>query len=91
MHGGSSAYVGSETAGSGARFVCGQSLAQPTAGNDKIAQVLYISLDIAQGLEYLHPTVLHRDLKPANVLLNNVHSPRPTAKLGVRARAIVRL
>ncbi|KXZ49655.1 hypothetical protein GPECTOR_20g512 [Gonium pectorale] len=27
-------------------------------------QVLSIALDVARGLEYLHPTVLHRDLKP---------------------------
>ncbi|GIL84380.1 hypothetical protein Vretimale_15974 [Volvox reticuliferus] len=43
--------------------------------------VLYISLDIAKGLEYLHPTILHRDLKPGNVLINGPHSPRPVAKL----------
>ncbi|GLI66160.1 hypothetical protein VaNZ11_009920 [Volvox africanus] len=43
--------------------------------------VLYISLDISKGLEYLHPTILHRDLKPGNVLINGANSPRPIAKL----------
>ncbi|KAG2486623.1 hypothetical protein HYH03_014680 [Edaphochlamys debaryana] len=43
--------------------------------------VLHISLEVAKGLEYLHPTITHRDLKPGNVLLNDPHSPRPTVKL----------
>ncbi|KXZ52928.1 hypothetical protein GPECTOR_8g304 [Gonium pectorale] len=42
--------------------------------------VLRIALDIARGLEYLHPTIVHRDLKPANVLVN-VSGPTPVAKL----------
>ncbi|GIL62810.1 hypothetical protein Vafri_16986 [Volvox africanus] len=46
-----------------------------------LRMVLYISLDIAKGLEYLHPTILHRDLKPGNVLINGANSPRPIAKL----------
>ncbi|GLC53913.1 hypothetical protein PLESTB_000803300 [Pleodorina starrii] len=43
--------------------------------------VLHISLDIARGLEFLHPTILHRDLKPANVLINGADTARPLAKL----------
>jgi serine/threonine protein kinase len=26
-------------------------------------QVLHIAIQVARGLEYLHPTVVHRDLK----------------------------
>jgi serine/threonine protein kinase len=26
-------------------------------------QVLHIALELAKGLEYLHPTIMHRDLK----------------------------
>jgi len=33
-------------------------------------QILQVGLDIAQGLDYLHPTIIHRDLKPQNVLLD---------------------
>ncbi|KXZ49654.1 hypothetical protein GPECTOR_20g511 [Gonium pectorale] len=44
-------------------------------------QVLSIALDVARGLEYLHPTVLHRDLKPGNVLLNGVGTDKLVAKL----------
>ncbi|KAG2488376.1 hypothetical protein HYH03_013065 [Edaphochlamys debaryana] len=43
--------------------------------------VLHIGMEIAQGLDYLHPTVMHRDLKPANVLLNDPTSDRPVVKL----------
>ena len=32
--------------------------------------MLTIASGIAQGLAYLHPTVVHRDLKPGNVLLD---------------------
>ncbi|KAG2498471.1 hypothetical protein HYH03_003724 [Edaphochlamys debaryana] len=46
-----------------------------------LPKVLMIFLDIARGLEYLHPTILHRDLKPANVLINNPTGERPVAKL----------
>ncbi|KXZ49653.1 hypothetical protein GPECTOR_20g510 [Gonium pectorale] len=44
-------------------------------------QVLSIALDVARGLEYLHPTVLHRDLKPGNVLINGVGTDKLVAKL----------
>ncbi|KAG2488374.1 hypothetical protein HYH03_013063 [Edaphochlamys debaryana] len=43
--------------------------------------VLHIGMEIAQGLDYLHPTVMHRDLKPANVLLNDPTSDGPVVKL----------
>ncbi|KXZ43604.1 hypothetical protein GPECTOR_85g334 [Gonium pectorale] len=43
--------------------------------------VLTIALDVARGLEYLHPTIVHRDLKPGNVLIDNPNSPRLVAKL----------
>ncbi|KXZ46473.1 hypothetical protein GPECTOR_43g909 [Gonium pectorale] len=44
-------------------------------------QVLAIALDVARGLEYLHPTIVHRDLKPGNVLIDNPGTPRVVAKL----------
>ncbi|GLC71963.1 hypothetical protein PLESTF_001189600 [Pleodorina starrii] len=43
--------------------------------------VLNIAVDIAKGLEYLHPTIVHRDIKPANVLVNDPLGPRQVAKL----------
>ncbi|KAG2485558.1 hypothetical protein HYH03_015723 [Edaphochlamys debaryana] len=43
--------------------------------------VLHIGLEVARGLEYLHPTVTHRDLKPANVLINDPWGPKPVVKL----------
>ncbi|KXZ47978.1 hypothetical protein GPECTOR_31g340 [Gonium pectorale] len=44
-------------------------------------QVVSIALDVARGLEYLHPTVVHRDLKPANVLVNHPGGPNMVAKV----------
>ncbi|KXZ51356.1 hypothetical protein GPECTOR_13g844 [Gonium pectorale] len=44
-------------------------------------QVLSLALDVARGLEYLHPTVVHRDLKPANVLVNHPGGPDMVAKV----------
>ncbi|KAG2494642.1 hypothetical protein HYH03_007160 [Edaphochlamys debaryana] len=46
-----------------------------------MATVLHIARQVAQGLSYLHPTILHRDLKPANVLLSDSHSENPIVKL----------
>ncbi|PNH12208.1 putative serine/threonine-protein kinase [Tetrabaena socialis] len=46
-----------------------------------LPKVLHIAIQVAQGLEYLHPTILHRDLKPANVLISNPDSPQPVVKL----------
>ncbi|KAG2431581.1 hypothetical protein HXX76_009595 [Chlamydomonas incerta] len=43
--------------------------------------VLHIAIQVAQGLEYLHPTVLHRDLKPSNVLISNPDDEHPIVKL----------
>ncbi|KAG2493123.1 hypothetical protein HYH03_008550 [Edaphochlamys debaryana] len=43
--------------------------------------VLHIGLQVAKGLEYLHPTVLHRDLKPANVLISDPWGPSPVVKI----------
>ncbi|KAG2486100.1 hypothetical protein HYH03_015195 [Edaphochlamys debaryana] len=43
--------------------------------------VLHIAIQVAQGLSYLHPTVLHRDLKPANVLLSDPNGEAPIVKL----------
>lgn len=39
-------------------------------------EVLELGHDIADGLSYLHPTVIHRDLKPQNVLLNKEGRPK---------------
>ncbi|EFJ51889.1 hypothetical protein VOLCADRAFT_87540 [Volvox carteri f. nagariensis] len=44
-------------------------------------KVLHVGLEVARGLEYLHPTIVHRDLKPGNVLLNDPYGPRPVVKL----------
>ncbi|PNH08742.1 putative serine/threonine-protein kinase, partial [Tetrabaena socialis] len=46
-----------------------------------VMEVLHIASEIAQGLAYLHPTILHRDLKPANVLINDPWGERPVVKL----------
>ncbi|EFJ43345.1 hypothetical protein VOLCADRAFT_106826 [Volvox carteri f. nagariensis] len=46
-----------------------------------MSAVLDIAVDIARGLEYLHPTIVHRDLKPANVLVNDPLGPNQVAKL----------
>ncbi|KAG2432336.1 hypothetical protein HYH02_013055 [Chlamydomonas schloesseri] len=43
--------------------------------------VMGIALDVARGLQYLHPTIVHRDLKPANVLVGDPLGPRQVAKL----------
>ncbi|KAG2492559.1 hypothetical protein HYH03_009221 [Edaphochlamys debaryana] len=43
--------------------------------------VLHIAIQIAQGLSYLHPTILHRDLKPANVLVSDPQGEVPLVKL----------
>ena len=32
-------------------------------------EILQLGHDIAEGLSYLHPSVVHRDLKPQNILL----------------------
>ncbi|KAG2455058.1 hypothetical protein HYH02_000883 [Chlamydomonas schloesseri] len=46
-----------------------------------LPKLLHIAIQVAQGLEYLHPTVYHRDLKPANVLISNPESDTPIVKL----------
>ncbi|GIL71035.1 hypothetical protein Vretimale_4108 [Volvox reticuliferus] len=46
-----------------------------------LEKVLHVGIELARGLEYLHPTIVHRDLKPGNVLLNNPYGPRPVVKL----------
>ena len=33
-------------------------------------EILQLAHDVAEGLAYLHPSVIHRDLKPSNILLN---------------------
>ena len=30
---------------------------------------MQVTHDVAEGLAYLHPSVIHRDLKPQNILL----------------------
>ena len=32
--------------------------------------VVQLAHDVAQGLAYLHPSVVHRDLKPSNIMLD---------------------
>lgn len=32
--------------------------------------LLQLARDVAEGLAYLHPSVIHRDLKPSNILLD---------------------
>eukprot|EP00198_Chlamydomonas_reinhardtii_P011682 XP_001701019.1 predicted protein [Chlamydomonas reinhardtii] len=47
-----------------------------------LSTMLQISIQVARGLEYLHPTIVHRDLKPGNVLVNGADTPeRLVAKL----------
>ncbi|GIL56598.1 hypothetical protein Vafri_11937, partial [Volvox africanus] len=46
-----------------------------------LEKVLHIGLQVAVGLEYLHPTIMHRDLKPGNLLLSDAASPTPVVKL----------
>ncbi|KAG2441143.1 hypothetical protein HXX76_003995 [Chlamydomonas incerta] len=46
-----------------------------------LPKLLHIAIQIAQGLAYLHPTVLHKDLKPGNVLLRGADSDTPDVKL----------
>ena len=48
-----------------------------------LPQVLKLCIDMASGLEYLHPTIIHRDLKPANVLVNGAFTDQMVAKLSV--------
>ncbi|KAG2483548.1 hypothetical protein HYH03_017602 [Edaphochlamys debaryana] len=67
-----------EPAQSAADESTGSNRAQPLLPLD---MVLHIALQIAQALEYLHPSVVHRDLKPANVLISNPDSPTPVVKL----------
>ncbi|KAK9827455.1 hypothetical protein WJX74_003381 [Apatococcus lobatus] len=33
-------------------------------------EILQLAHDVAQGLAYLHPSVVHRDLKPSNIMLD---------------------
>ncbi|KAG2495400.1 hypothetical protein HYH03_006350 [Edaphochlamys debaryana] len=53
-----------------------------SAGLIPLPLVLHIAVEVARGLEFLHPTVVHRDLKPANVLLSGLDSARPVVKIG---------
>ncbi|KAG2435992.1 hypothetical protein HYH02_011705 [Chlamydomonas schloesseri] len=46
-----------------------------------LPKLLHIAIQVAQGLEYLHPTCIHRDLKPANVLITNPDCDKPIVKL----------
>ena len=34
-----------------------------------IQEVLKVSIDLAEGLNFIHPEIVHRDLKPDNVML----------------------
>ena len=43
-----------------------------------LVRIIEIAIDIANGLWYLHPSVVHRDLKPQNIML----SSSGTAKIG---------
>ncbi len=38
--------------------------------------------DVAQGLAYLHPSVVHRDLKPSNIMLDR-HGRAKIADFGI--------
>ncbi|GIL76861.1 hypothetical protein Vretifemale_6388 [Volvox reticuliferus] len=53
----------------------------PGGGIMSLEKILHIGIQIAVGLEYLHPTIIHRDLKPANLLLSNAASLTPVVKL----------
>ncbi|GLC47198.1 hypothetical protein PLESTM_002041900 [Pleodorina starrii] len=74
-------------AGSGSRSAVAAGSGSASSGGSggaallPLPTVLHIGLEIAKGLEYLHPTIVHRDLKPANVLLNNPWSSRPIVKI----------
>eukprot|EP00198_Chlamydomonas_reinhardtii_P005200 XP_001694536.1 predicted protein [Chlamydomonas reinhardtii] len=52
-----------------------------------LPKVLHIAIQMARGLEYLHPTVIHRDLKPSNVLISNPGGEHPIVKLTLPAAA----
>jgi len=52
----------------------------PVKNNQHFRDVLQIARDVAEGLAYLHPSVVHRDLKPQNILLET--GPDGGAKVG---------